>query len=218
MNGEARSPETGSEYLIHSILSEAEAEAKSIVDAAKADAAKRREALERRLESIESDAEKRIGRRTQQLTARAAASMELAKRRSQLRLEQRIYRVAERRAAAGLEELRGTTEYGPVLRGWITEAAIGLGERHAIVRAPAPDRSTVEHELAAAQTAIRDESEFDVVLSIGDALPSGQGVVLTSADASVAFDNTVAARLRRFAPEVRRIVYRAVVEPEDHNE
>lgn len=218
MDDEARTPEAESEALIRSILSEAETEAKSIVEDAQTDAANRRAALKRRLESIETDTTERVAQRTQQISDRADAAIELIKRRSRLRLETRVYRDAERRAAATLEDLRGTKAYGSLLRGWMTEAGVGLGEPRATVRSPAADRSAVEQELATVQTALRDEHGLQTELSAGDDLPSGQGVVLTSADGSVAFDNTVRARLRRFAPEIRRIVYRTVVGSEDRDE
>jgi vacuolar-type H+-ATPase subunit E/Vma4 len=202
--------------LIRGILAEAQAEADKLVADAESSAADRRLALERRLKAISRLADESIETQRKRIVDRTDAAIELIKRRSALRIEHRVFRDAERRATEELAAVREQPGYAQMIRAWTVEAALGLGEEMAVVRCPEADAGVVEQSLAAASKELEQRHGLSVRLRFSeDRLPSGQGVVLAGSSGTVAFSNTATARMRRFAPEIGRIVYHTVIEPED---
>ena len=202
-----------SDDLIDGIMQEARDEAARRREAAQRSVENRRRAVDERVRSIEADADARISAEAERLTRTADAAIALTANRSRLRLESRLFRQVEDGVRAALEELRGTTEYRVALEEWIVEAARGLGASSARVQVPGPDREVVASLLPGAGRRLADEFGLDTELVLdGGSLTAGQGVVLSDTSGRRSFSNLVADRMRRFRPVIQRIVYRRVVE------
>jgi vacuolar-type H+-ATPase subunit E/Vma4 len=202
----------GDTALIERILADARGEAKKILAEAESSVASRRDALAKRLAQIDEETTARVAEERETLRARTDAAIALAEGRARLRIENRVYDLVRERCLAAMAAMRGKKEYAGVLRDWIAEAALGLGSPEALVRCPAEDRAAVEPALAEARKALNADHGTTVGLTLDDTPLAGQGVALRDPRGRLSFTNTVADRLRRFAGEIRRIVYHSVIE------
>lgn len=200
--------DTNKTELIERILADAREEAHKIRDEANRSVEERKSALERRLAQIESDADERVRSEQTRLVKQADSAIALAESRARLETEDRVYRAAYAAARERLREMRSQDDYGEIVRGWIVEAAEGLGADRAIVSAPEADRATAVSVLPEAEQRLRQRTGREVSLEIDvESDPGGQGVVLRDETGRLAFSNLVDDRLRRLHGEAQRIVY-----------
>jgi vacuolar-type H+-ATPase subunit E/Vma4 len=125
-------------------------------------------------------------------------------------VSQRILTESSRKLAA----MVGTPGYRAILKGWIAEAALGLNAPEAEVLASGPEMAQIDEVLlreAAAE--LKALSGVEVRLRRSSGHPSaGQGVMVTSADGRMAFNNQVATRIERYQSEIRRLIYESLKE------
>ncbi len=100
-------------------------------------------------------------------------------------------------------------DYRTVLTSWIVEAAIGLDAETATVNASERERPLIDAAmLDQARQAVLSKTGKHVTLTLSDAPPlKGQGVVLTSRDGRMAFNNQVRTRMLRKQRQMRRLIY-----------
>ncbi len=198
--------------LVARILADAREEAARIVADAEATAAKRRGAAAEELRALEQKADGRIAERLEALRRNTASRINVETRRARLRVRDRIVVEAQDAARAKLAAMIGSREYRAMLIGWIAEAAVGLGQPQAEVNASAAERAGIDAGLLA-------EAEQEVLRSVGREVrlvPSkaqpliGQGVVLTSPNGRVAYNNQVATRLLREQTRIRSLIHKAL--------
>jgi len=203
---------TRTSELVERILEDARGEAQQIRDDAKRSVDERRKTLERRLAQIDSEADERIASEDERLEKQADSAIALAESRARLETEDRVYRAAYAATRERLREMRSQDDYGEIVRGWIVEAAEGLGADRAIVSAPEADRATAVSVLPEAEQRLRQRTGREVSLEIDvESDPGGQGVVLRDETGRLAFSNLVDDRLRRLHGEAQRIVYEDAV-------
>ncbi|MFW5738513.1 MAG: V-type ATP synthase subunit E [Spirochaetota bacterium] len=203
---------TRTSELTGRILEDARAEARQIRDDARRSVDERRAALERRLAQIRTDADERIASERARLQKQADSAIALAGSRARLETEDRVYRGAYAAARERLLELRSRDDYGEILRGWIVEAAEGLGVERMTVAAPPADRDAVGRVLESAERLVRERTGRAVSLELDSQTdPGGQGVTLRDEAGRRAFSNLVDDRLRRYRGEAQRIVYEEAV-------
>ena len=212
MSSEQPKPVAGDTTLIDHILADAHEEAEKIRTEAEASVAARREALEKRLVEIDAETESRIAEEREKQRIRTDSAISLAEGRTRLRIENRVYELAREQCLASMKAMRGSPEYAAVVRDWMVEAARGLGGEVAVVRCPAEDRAVVESVLGEAESLLVSEHGTNIELRFDGTPVTGQGVVLRDPEARLSFTNTVADRMRRYAGELRRIVYHSVIE------
>jgi vacuolar-type H+-ATPase subunit E/Vma4 len=203
---------TRTSELVERILEDARGEAQQIRDDAKRSVDERRKTLERRLAQIDSEADQRIASEDERLEKQADSAIALAESRARLETEDRVYRAAYAATRERLREMRSQDDYGEIVRGWIVEAAEGLGVDRVIVSAPEADRATAVSVLPEAEQRLRQRTGREVSLEIDvESDPGGQGVVLRDETGRLAFSNLVDDRLRRLHGEAQRIVYEDAV-------
>jgi vacuolar-type H+-ATPase subunit E/Vma4 len=104
-------------------------------------------------------------------------------------------------------------DYRAVLRCWIVEAARGLDVDAAEVNAGAAERELIDEAL------LREAMDLlgnKVALTESKADPlGGQGVVLTSVDGRMAFNNQVRTRIQRRQREIQGLIHEALFERHD---
>ncbi len=212
MSSEQPKTTGGDTVLIDRILADAREEARKIREDAESSVATRRKALEKRLAEMDVETESRVAEEREKQRARADSAISLAEGRMKLRVENRVYELARERCLAEMKKMRQTPEYKRILRDWIVEASRGLGGNAAVVRCPPEDSAAVESVLRDAQDILSSEYGMNVELQFDRKPVSGQGVVLRDPRARLSFTNTVQDRMRRYAGELRRIVYHSVIE------
>ncbi len=175
-------------------------------------AAKRRGAAAAELQALELKTDERIAERLEALRRNTASRVHVETRRARLRVRDRIVVEAQDATRAKLAAMIGTPEYRAMLIGWIAEAAVGLGQPEAEVNASAAERALFDGDLLA-------EAQAEVMRSVGREVrlvPSkaqpliGQGVVLTSPNGRIAYNNQVATRLLREQTRIRSLIHKAL--------
>ena len=191
--------------LIQGILSEARAKAEETVNKAESEAeAIIREGHERA--EREAEMEKRsYSVRLEQIQAREESARRGIDRLSELKSLDSVYRdvmaEVDRRLQAEIE----SPAFSSVLVSWIAEAAIGLDRKEAKVSFS--EKTPVSEEmLRKAEALVKKETGASVVLTLDTERLSGAGVVLSSMDGKVSYNNQLDVRMRRYSRDIRRIV------------
>ena len=191
--------------LIRGILDEADKKAMEIGEAARNE-----------VRSILEEARERAGReasmerRSYSVRLERIASREESARRSidrlaELRSLDSAYRSVmdevERRLRARISD----PSFSDVLVEWIAEAAIGLDRKEAKVSFSEKTPVT-EEMLRRSEDLVRKETGATLALSLDTERLSGEGVVLTSMDGKVSYNNQLDVRMRRYSRDIKRIV------------
>lgn len=176
------------------IIADAEKEAKARIDAAKARAERERE-IERKANAIRLEQVRLKGESAKRNTARKAS----------LHRMDVCYDVILDRVKTRLQTLYGTKEFSSVLVDWIAEAAIGLDLPQAKVSS-SPKVPVTEAMLLDARRKVKELTGADVSLSLDTRPSQGVGVVVSSPDGKVSYNNLVDVRLRRFDRDIKQLV------------
>ncbi|WP_324292068.1 hypothetical protein [uncultured Sphaerochaeta sp.] len=104
-----------------------------------------------------------------------------------------------------LNVLVKSKDFEPYLAEWIAEAAVGLDLKEAKVSFN-PLCPVTEDILAQATTLVKKFTGSDILLSLDPKPTRSLGVVLSSLDDKVSYNNQVDIRLRRFDREIRTLV------------
>ena len=204
--------ETGEQNneLIKGIENDARNEAQSIIAAAEEIAVNRRTSGKLQLDSIMKEAQESAKQRVIEIRRNNGSTIVMETSRLRLKVRDQIINQILKLVKEGLRKMTGTPEYTAVLQNWIMEAAIGLNLDRASVNA-----SEIERDRIDGQTLKRAEKELkaltgrEIRLEIASEPPlPGQGIVLTSPDKRIAFNNQVATRLLRYQSEIRKMISR----------
>jgi V/A-type H+-transporting ATPase subunit E len=165
---------------------------------------------------ILSDAQKRVDheielekhlqeQKLRQVDLRLQANLASAKRRASLKKIDAGYQEVMRRVHLKTNEFMRSKEFEPYLAQWIAEAAIGLDLKEAKV-AFSPFCPVTEETLRQATELIHRITGSDIVLSLDSKPIRSLGVVLSSLDDKVSYNNQVDIRIRRFDREIRTMI------------
>ena len=214
--------ETGEQVdseLIRGIEKDAQDEARGIIAAAEEAAANRRISGKLQLDSIMKEAEKSAKQRVMEVKRNNGSTIVMETRRLHLKIRDRIINQVLEMVKERLQKMTGDTKYTGVLQDWIVEAAIGLNLDRASVNASEIERVKIDGQvLRRAEKELGDLTGREVHLEIEEGPPlSGQGIVLTSMDKRIAFNNQVATRLLRYQSEIRKIISRELFNENKEN-
>ena len=136
-----------------------------------------------------------------QIELRLQANMASVKRKASLRQIDESYLSVMRR----IREKMQCKTIGPYLSSWIAEAALGLDLKEAKVSSSKMCPVTEKH-LEEATRLVKKHTGSVVVLSLDPKPIRSLGVVLSSLDDKVSFNNQVEIRLRRFDRVIRTMI------------
>lgn len=202
--------------LLEGIASEAREEAERITAEAERQAEEIVRGARNRAESILEDAEAKGEEQAKAIRAKSRQNIETEERKRRLKAEERLFSKAMGMVHRKLEELRESDEYPEVVKGWIVEAALGLGVEEAEVKAPAREGKLIDEQLLHdAEEELRSCGSKAELRLAEEQLSSGQGVVVAEREGRLSYNNLAEARLQRYAAEVRRMIYEQIKdEPE----
>ncbi len=193
--------ETTQNNLLSGIIEEAQQKAEKILEEAKADA--KNIVLEAQQKAlIEIEAQKReLEQKLKHLEMRLQANYSSAKRKASLREVDERYNQVRQRLLVALDAK--TIE--PHLAKWIAEAAIGLDLKQAKVAFSRQCPVTTKH-IEEAVRLVKEATGSEVSLVLEDKPIRSLGVVVSSLDGSLSFNNQVDVRLRRFDRVLRQVI------------
>lgn len=200
------------EAIIAGILADADAEASRIVAEAEAYAEQASARAAEQAATIARDAEAKSAAQAGAILADAEAKAAIERRKRSLLLQESlasdIVERAERRIA-GMTRLPG---YRDVLRGWITEAAIGLSADSAAVNASKDESALIDDAMLreAEKAALEATGKATSLHKVEGDPTIGQGAYLVADGGRLAYDNRVATRFVRNRAEIRKRIYMAL--------
>ena len=191
--------------LIRGILDEARSKADEITKAAEKEAEVIVKEAEERGDR-EAEMEKRsYSVRLSQIQAREESARRSIDRLAELKGLDAAYNEVMDEVSLRLKKKLEDPSFSSVLVEWIAEAAIGLDRKEAKVslseKTPVTDQMLCE-----AEKLVKKETGATVTLTLDTERLSGEGVVLSSLDGKVSYNNQLDVRMRRYSRDIRRIV------------
>jgi vacuolar-type H+-ATPase subunit E/Vma4 len=198
------------EDLIAGIEADARQEEEKILAEAEQQAADKRKYGDQKIESILADAHQRAEKQAEEINRKVVSSVELEIRRRSLRLRDTIQQDLMKRVEERMKMRITIPDYRAVLLHWIVEAARGLNVDAAEVNASTAERELMDEALLSEAMGML-EHKVDLTLSKVDPL-GAQGVVLTSTNGRLAFNNQVRTRIQRHQREIQNLIHEALFE------
>jgi vacuolar-type H+-ATPase subunit E/Vma4 len=199
--------------LILGIEADVRAEEEKIIDDAERRAAEKRKYAQQKAESLVKEAKEKAEAQAASITQKATTAVEREVSRRSLRSRETLMQRIVDRTEKRLEAMIDDPAYRDVLVGWIAEAAVGLDADSAQVNASACERALIDAALLAeARGRAAARMGTPPVLTLADAPPlESQGVVLTTADGRIAFNNQVRTRMSRKRRDIQKLIYDAAL-------
>ena len=189
---------------------------RGILDEARAKADEIEKASEKEAEAIISEAHERAEReaslekrsysvRLEQIQAREESARRSIDRLAELKGLASAYKEVMEEVDRRLQKKITEPSFSSVLVSWIAEAAIGLDRKEAKVSFS--EKTPVTQDmLRRSEELVKKETGADVHLDLDTERLSGAGVVLSSMDGKVSYNNQLDVRMRRYSRDIRRIV------------
>jgi V/A-type H+-transporting ATPase subunit E len=201
-----KSVEERMQLLSRAVLSEANAEADRVLEAAQSKADAIRERAKEQAQAQREEILQRARTKAESVRSGCVASAQLEARRLRLeRREQVLDRVFEA-VRQRLPNVQGWTDYDQIVRDLAREAVGHLGADAVRIRADEHAR-----EVLSDSTLVELSEELGVQLRLEDLDDGRTGVVAETMDGHRRYDNTLQARLGRWQDELRAPVYRLLM-------
>lgn len=193
--------ETTDSRLLTGILEQAEQSAKKTLQEAKQQASAIVEDAKKKAESEIESQRRELAQKLKQMDLRLQANMTSAKRKAILRQGDDKYQ----QVLARVQSMLDAKTIEPYLPQWIAEAALGLDLKEAKV-ACSPQCPVTETHLKKASELVEKATGSSIVLHLESKPIRGLGVVVSSLDGMVSFNNQVEIRLRRLDRVLRAMI------------
>lgn len=187
--------------LLSGILEQADRTARAKIEEAQKRATEILSEAAVRCEAQVAAQERELAQRLKQVELRLETNKASSRRKALLRgVDQRYQRVMDR-----VVELMDPATITPHFPLWIAEAVVGLDLSEAKVAFSRKAPVTEEH-LRSAEALVKQAIGVDVTLHLDPKPIRGLGIVVSSLDEGVSFNNQVEIRLRRFDRDIRALI------------
>ena len=196
--------------LVSGIEQDANSESESLLGEARTEAQRRLLYAEKQAESILQEASEKAEEQVERIRSHLLSGVNIEAKRRFMHMQDEVYGEVVGRARDRLQGLMEKKEYPKVLLGLVVEAAIGIGmPPSARVNATEQERTLITGKLLdEAVKKVKALTGRSMELTISDEAPlRGQGIVLTSGDGRIAFNNQMETRLKRINSEIRKIIH-----------
>lgn len=204
--------EQGKAALISGIEADAHTEEQRLLADAQAQVVEKKKFAQQKIDSILKEARSKGNEQAESIKRKAISGAELEIKRRALQVRDSLMHEITELVEKKLETMIDDPDYPAVLTSWIVEAAIGLDADAATVNASQRERPMIDQAmLERVQSKIQSQTGKQVTLTLSDAPPlKGQGVILTTTDGRMAFNNQVRTRMLRKQRQTQKLIYDAV--------
>ncbi len=166
----------------------------------------------KKVESIIKDAEKSAIEQAEQVKKKIMSSLRLELQRNSLNIRNEVMKNIQKKVESKFNSMIGNDNYKTILKNWIVEAAIGLDVPSAVINASEKELPLISEQVVAeVSKVVSQKTGKQVSLKLSKEPPlSFQGVVLTSENGHMAFNNQVKTRILRKEREIRMAIYNAL--------
>jgi vacuolar-type H+-ATPase subunit E/Vma4 len=195
--------------LIAGIRRDAENEAERIIKDAEKTVSDKIQAKEMQIKSIERDTAKKIALQLNIIEKNSISSIKVEKKRIALQIREKLINTVIDEVKVKIKEAAVPDSYKEILKGWILEASIGLGEEELEVNGSKRELEIMtESYIKDVEKQYHDLTGGKIKINKSDANPLfAQGIVLTSMNHKTAFNNQVPTRLLRYQSEMRKTIH-----------
>jgi len=199
----------GQASLIASIESDVQAEEAKILQDAVEQVSQREQYTDKKIESMLNEARQKAASQGEMIRSKAISQAELEIKRRQLRacneIICRIMSMVEQKLGSMISD----DMYRGVLIGWIVEAAMGLSVKTAMISASSEERAVMDESLIdEVQAKIQQSGSRSITIRLADEPALAlQGIILTTEDGRVAYNNQVKTRLLRQQRDIQRLIH-----------
>jgi len=191
------------ELLARAIMTEANDEAKHILDEAKGKAEAIRKRAQEQAESERKEILERAKQDAERLRSQTSATAQLKSRSIQLEERENLLDGVFSEVRKQLETVKKRPDYGAVAAMLTREALTQLQVNQAEIHADEATRKALNlAELS---------KELNGQFSLSDPLEEGTGVVVSAAGGKLSYDNTLETRLSRLQGTLRSAVYKVLM-------
>ncbi len=206
--------EDGKELISKGIIEDAKKQAENILEDAKKQAEEKIRFARKQAESIINEAEEKAFEQIKSIEKRYESFIELERKKRKIKLRESIYNMVIDGVKKRLREMVELPEYKEILKDWIIEAAIGLGENRGVVKTSKDEMKIIDKRLIDEVTSkLQKRYNLDTEINLcKDDYINGQGVMLFSSDGRRAFNNEVSTRILRKQRKIQQIIYDYLLE------
>jgi len=195
-------PENNIENLSRDILQQAKSEAEQLLSEAKIKA----EEIHKRAQD-EADAEKerilaQAKRDSDRIRSQAIATTQLKARTLQLESREILLTEVFSEAMKKLPSVQQWNDFGSIIENLAIEAISQLGSNEVLLHT-----DSVTAKLMTDSVLKKIRAKFKESIEIGGPLTNGTGLIATTKDGHLTYDNTLETRLQKIANELRSPVY-----------
>ena len=194
-----------SNTLMDGIISEAEKKAESI----KADALKERDRIlaeaEEELEKKKAEEMRSLDIHISSIRLKEESAKRSIDRLREIKTMDSSYQEVMLMVEKEFSSLAGKGELSDALVSWIVEAAIGLDKEKQMVQC-SQEAPVDENMLRKAEKLIKEKSGNDISLVMDERICPEIGVVLSTLDRKISYNNLLSTRIRRYQKEIRKIL------------
>ena len=203
----------GANPLLDGIITNAKAESAAILERALAEESELAEMYRTKIQEVKDAEQRAMQAQLDEILRREESAIRNAQRKSELQKGDHLWSLVMDSVSVKMNALIEKPAYKDILVHWIAEAVIGLDRDEAVVRCSFKEKVTSEM-LKAAQDLVLQNTGRNVALAFNQEPLSAQGVVVSSVDGKVAYNNQVATRISRYGRELKDLmeVYTCKVE------
>ncbi len=195
----------GSNALLDGIIANAKAESTAILDRALAEESEIEQMYSLKIQEVKDAEHRAMQAQLDEILRREESAIRNAQRKSELQKGDHLWSLVMDSVSKKMGALIGQPAYQDVLVHWIAEAAIGLDRDSGVVRCSFKEHVSSEM-LNAAQDLVLRKIGRKVTLTFNEEPLVAQGVVVSSVDGKVAYNNQVATRIGRYARELKDLM------------
>jgi len=193
------------DQLFEGILQSAQNQASSILKKAQEDAQAVKASYDKKIDDAIEQEKRQTEKRLEQISHHEQSSIRNLKRRHEVSRSERLRQLVMDSVSRKMEALRDTPSYGKVLVGWIAEATIGLDREEAVVSCSFKEHVD-EQMLREAEAVVLRAVGRKVLLQKDDKPLIGQGIVVSTPDGKVAYNNQVSTRMLRHERDLKELM------------
>lgn len=199
----------GKALISNGIIEDAKKQAEGILSEAEKQAEEKIRFARKQAESIIKEAEQKAEAQISTLKKRYESFMELEKKKRKIKLRESVFNMVIDGVRKRFKSMIGEPGYRDILKKWMIEAAVGLGEKEGIIRTSRDEYKIIDDDLI---KEVEGELEKRYGLKVklwldGENFLQSQGIMIFSKDGKKAFNNEVSTRILRKQRKIQQIIY-----------
>ena len=195
----------GTNPLLDGIIANAKAESATILERALAEESELSQMYLTKIQEVKDAEQRAMQAQLDEILRKEESALRNTQRKSELQKGDHLWSLVMDSVSRKMGALIDKPSYKDILVHWIAEAVIGLDRDAAIVRCSFKEQVTSEM-LEAAQDLVLQNIGRKVTLTFNKEPLSAQGVVVSSVDGKVAYNNQVATRIGRYGRELKDLM------------